>query len=361
MGLAAISLPASAFFEDLRKALLGSPYRIVHSKHAVMSRGSFYRLSWIDNDRIFFAGEPVRDVLARFDGKRFTKAGKVRFYIWDTRTNEVTTYREDVNRFGTYCYNERENWIRYPILGRDNVVMEGTLGAEKRVAVDPAELTIDSRNKRGVFFSELTCREHPYAPKESGVGSRRVLPLHSNHGILDAWGKPGDAGSIKYFSSDYHLVREFALPRRAIHPQKTYYSRYKDAYVLSGFTAPPSFSNNWGSWPANADQQVFLLSRTGVLSLGGVIPWHQGYRAALGIYFTAKGLVYATGRPVKHQGFFMVSGTRSVRLLGAEDPWALVAGGESPDGCKLAAALSMYGGNEEGGLRVLHLCDGGER
>jgi len=339
----------------------GGPYRIVHSKYAAIPRGTFYRLSWIDNDRVFFAGEPVREVLARFDGKRFTKVGKVRFYVWNTRTNEVTPYREDVDRFGTYCYNEYENWIYYPIPGENDAVMEGVLGKEQKVTINPAEHTIDGRARRGVFFSHLTCREHAYAPAESGAVGWRVLPLHDNHGILDAWGQQGDATPIRLFSSDYRLIRELALPRRAIHSRKTYYSRFRDAYVLSGFTAPPAFSNTWGSWPANADQQVFLLSRTGEFSLGGVIPWHRDYRAALGVYFTAKGLAYAGGGPVKRKGFFLVSGAGSVLLLGADGPRTLIAGGESPDGCKLAAALSMDGGNEDGGLRVIHLCNGGRR
>jgi hypothetical protein len=361
LGLAAVSLSASAFLDELIRTFQGSPYPVIHSKYAAVSRGVFYRLSWLDNDRIFFAGEPVREVLARFDGKRFTKVGKVRFYVWNTRTHEVTTYREDVDRFGTYCYNEYENWIHYPIPGENDAVMEGVLGKEQKVTINPAEYTIDGQAKRGVFFSDLTCREHPYVPKDAGVGSRRALPLHDNHGILDAWGQQGDATPIRLFSSDFRLIREFALPRRAIHSRKTYYSRLRDAYVLSGFTAPPAFSNTWGSWPTNADQQVFLLSRTGKLSLGGVIPWHRDYRPALGVYFTAKGLAYAGGGSVKQKGFFLVSGARSVPLLSADGPRTLIAGAESPDGCKLAAALSMEGGNESGGLRVIHLCDGGGR
>lgn len=361
MGFVAISLPAGAHAGDLGKIGKSTAYPIIHSKHAVVPGGTFYRLSWIDNDRVFFAGEPVREVLARFDGERFTKVGKVRFYVWNTRSNEVTTYREDVDRFGTYCYNEYENWIRYPIPGESGSVMEGRLGAEKKKAIDPAANTIDGQAKRRVFFSHLTCREHAYAPAKSGAVGWRVLPLHDDHGILDAWGQQGDATPISLFSSDYRLIREFALPRRAIHPRKTYYSRFRDAYVLSGFTAPPAFSNTWGSWPANADQQVFLLSRTGELSLGGVIPWHRDYREALGVYFTAKGLAYAGGGSVKQKGFFLVSGTRSVLLLSADGSRTLIAGAESPDGCKLAAALSMDGGKEDGGLRVIHLCDGGGR
>lgn len=361
LGLVAVPPQANAFIDTVSKWFQRTPYPIVHSKHAVVSRGPFYRLSWIDNDRIFFAGEPVEEVLARYDGKKFVGIGKVRFYVWNTRTNQVMTYREDVDSFGTYCYNEFENWIRYPIRNNRNEVMEGPFGAEKSVAINPADHTIEGRNRRRVFFSELTCREHPYAPEDSGAGSLRTLPLHNGHGVLDAWGRQDDERPIKYFSSEYQLVRELELPRRAIYPGKTYYSRYKSAYVLSGFTAPPSFSNRWGSWPEGVDQQVFLLSPTGILDRSASIPWKEGYREALSVYVTAKGLAYVSGSPPRQQGFYLVSGSKSILLLSATEPRSLVAGGESPDGCKLAVALSNYAGNKEGGLASIDLCNGGGR
>jgi hypothetical protein len=355
-GLAAVSLPASAFLDQLNEWIRGSPFPVVHSKYVAVSHGAFYRLSWLDNDRIFFAGEPIEEVLARFDGKRFVRAGKKRFYIWNTRTNEVTTYREDVDDFGTFCYNEHENWITYPVPGNKNAVMEGRFGEEKAVEINPAEHTIDGQNKRGVFFSNLTCREHPYAPKDSGVGSPRVLPLHDDHGILDAWGSSGDARPIKYFSGEYHFVRDLSLPRRAIAPSKSYYSRYKGAYVLTGFTAPPSFSNTWGSWPANVDQPVYLLSTTGKLSLGGEIPWHKGSREALAVYFSVRGIVYAGRGRARQKGFYLVVGGETIPLLTVDPRLSIDGGGESPDGCKVAVALSMYGANKAGGLKYVDLC-----
>jgi len=360
LGLVAISLPVSASLDELKKAFQTSPYAVIHSKYAAVSRGAFYRLSWIDNDRVFFAGEPIEEVLARFDGKRFVGAGKIRFYIWNTRTNEVVPYRQNVNPFGTYCYNEFENWIRYPVPGKKDAVMEGRLGEERETRRDPSEHTTEARARRHVFYQAQTCREHPYSPEGRGVGSRRVFPLFDAHGILDVWGSPNDATPIRLFSDSYEKLQEFALPRRAVVPQNIYFSRYKRAYVLTGYTAPPSFSNTWGSWPEGVNQPVYLLSERGELSLAGEIPWYEGYRAAVGVYLTQKGIVYADGT-AKRNGFYLVSGKSAITLLRAPGPKSLDAGGVSPDGCKVSAAISMYGANTSGGLKVIDLCGGNDK
>lgn len=358
LSLAAFSHPVGSFLDKPKKALQTGPYTVVHSKYAVVSRGAFHRLSWIDNDRIIFAGEPIEEVLARFDGKRFVGAGKIRFYIWDTRTNEVVTYRENVDAFGAFCYNEFENWIRYPVPGNKNAVMEGRLGEEREVVRDPAEHTTEARARRRVSYQVQSCREHPYAPEGRGVGNLRVFPLFADHGILDVWGRPNDATPLRLFSDSYEKLREFALPRRAVAPQSIYYSRYKRAYVLSGYTAPPSFSNARGSWPEGVNQPVYLLSERGNLSLAGEIPWHRDYRAAVGVYITRRGIAYADGT-AKRNGLYLVRGNSELTLLRAPGPKDLDAGGVSPDGCKLGAAISMYGANSSGGLKVIDLCAGG--
>lgn len=358
LSLVAFSHPVGAFLDDLKKAFQTAPYAVVHSKYAAVSRGAFYRLSWIDNDRIFFAGEPIEEVLARFDGKRFVGAGMIRFYIWNTRTNEIVTYRENVDGFGAFCYNEFENWIRYPVPGNKNAVMEGRLGEEQEVIRDPAKHTTEARARRRVSYQVQSCREHPYAPEGRGVGNLRVFPLFAAHGILDVWGRPNDATPIRLFSDSYEKLRDFTLPRRAVAPQNIYFSRYRRAYVLSGYTAPPSFSNARGSWPEGVNQPVYLLSEMGDLSLAGEIPWHRDYRAAVGVYITRKGIAYADGT-AKRNGFYLVGGKSALTLLRGPGPKGLDAGGVSPDGCKLSAAISMHGANKSGGLKVIDLCVGG--
>lgn len=355
LGLVANALPASPFSTRLVGKADVARHAVVHSKYVALPRGAFYRLSWIDNDRIFFAGEPIAEVLARFDGKRFIGTAKIRFYIWDTRTNEVATYREDVDPFGSYCYNEYENWIRYPVPGKKGVFMEGRLGEERETRYDPSEHTTEARARRQVFYQVQTCREHPYSPQGRGVGSRRVFPLFDAHGVLDVWGRPNDATPIRLFSNSYEKLREFELPRRAVVPQNIYFSRYRRAYVLTGYTAPPSFANTWGSWPKGVDQPVYLLSERGELSVAGEIPWHEGYRAALGVYLTRKGIVYADGTATRN-GFYLVSGRSAVTLLRAPGPKSLDAGGVSPNGCKVSVAISMYGASTAGGLKVIDLC-----
>lgn len=293
--------------------------------------------------------------MARFDGRRFVRSGKTRFYIWNTSTDEVVTYREDVDAFGTFCYNEYENWIHYPLPGKTKVVMEGKLGEEREVEINPAEHTPEGRAKRGVFYHDLSCREYPLAPKNVGA-ERWVFPLFADHGVLDVRGNQIDARPIKLFTNDYRAHIELPLPRRAIAPGKIHYSRFKTAYVMAGFTAPPSFSNNWGDWPRGIDQSVYLLSAAGHLSLAGKIPWHEGYRAALGVYITVKGIVYATGRPPENGGFFLVKDGKAIRLLKVTGPWPMEAGGVSPDGCKVAVAVSMSGANKAGGVKVINMC-----
>ena len=352
--------PAFAFIDSLRTILGGAPYHVIHSKYAAEGQGAMYRLSWLDNDRLLFVGQPIAEILVRFEKKATAKRRNLRFYIWNTRTNDVQTYKE-VGEWGRFCYDEVGNFIRYLVPGRRDALMEGEFGKEREVKIDPAEHTAEGRAARGVFFHDLTCREYPYAPKDSGVAERRVFPLHLNHGVLDVWGTQADARPIKLFTSDYRQKIEIPLPRRGIAPSKIYYSHHRGAYVLSGFTAPPSFSNNWGSWPKGVNQPVFLLSPDGKLALGGEIPWREGARAALAVYFTVKGLVYATGRPQENKGFFLVSGGKAIRLLKAVGPRSISAGGVSPDGCKLAVAISMDGANKSGGVKVIDLCGGNKR
>jgi len=358
--LLAITLAANAVSTRADTKFETAPGAVVHSKYAAVSRGGFYKLTWIDNDRLFFAGEPITEIRARFDGKRFVRAGKIRFYIWNTRTNEVTTYKEDVGPFGSFCFNEYESWIRYPIPGKKDVAMEGRFGEEREIRFDPSEHTTEARVRRQVFFQEQTCHEHPYAPEGRGVGNRRVFPLYGAHGILDVWGKPNDATPVRLFTSSYEKLREFELPRRAVVPQNIYYSKYKRAYVLTGYTAPPSFSNTWGSWPKGVNQPVYLLSEEGGLSLAGEIPWHEGYRAAVGVYLTRKGIVYADGAAGRN-GLYLVGEGGRVTLLRAPGAKSLDAGGVSPNGCKVAVAFSLVGANKYGGVKVIGLCPGGAR
>jgi hypothetical protein len=359
LGLVAIVLPSNAFLAKLDKGSGAAPYKVVHSDYAAVSRGAFYRLSWIDNDRVFFAGEPIDELRGRFDGKRFVKSGKIRFLIWDTRANEVLTYRDDVGPFGAYCYNELENWIRYPVPGKDDAVMEGKLGEEKVVEINAANQSPAGRARRGVFFHDLTCREHPYAPKNVGVSERRVFPLFLDHGVLDIWGKRTDLTPIRWFSNGYEQSVEFDLVRRAVAPEKVFYSKYLRSYVLTGYTAPPSFSNDWGSWPSGVDQPVYALSVTRQLALLGQIPWRQGFRAALAVFPTAKGLIYASGRPPKDRGVFLVNDGKAVPLLRIAGPSSIFAAGVSPDGCKVAVALSLEGADKYGGVKVIELCPRG--
>lgn len=361
LGLLPATLLASAFPTRAGTKLETAPSAVVHSKYAAVSRGRFYRLSWIDNDRLFFAGEPIAEIRARFDGKRFVRAGKTRFYVWNTRSNEVTTYKDDAGPFGSFCFNENESWIRYPIPGKKDGAMEGKFGEEREIRFDPLEHTTEARVRRQVFFQEQTCHEHPYAPEGRGVGNRRVFPLFGAHGILDVWGKPNDATPVRLFTHSYEKLREFELPRRAFVPQNIYYSKYKRAYVLTGYTAPPSFSNTWGSWPKGVNQPVYLLSEEGELSLAGEIPWREGFRASLAVFPTARGLVYATGRPPKEGGVFLVVDGKAVQLLRSGGKSRLSAAGVSPDGCKVAVALSLEGANKYGGVKVIGLCPGSAR
>jgi hypothetical protein len=239
--------------------------------------------------------------------------------------------------------------------------MEGKFGEEREIEIDPAEHTIEGRNRRGVFFDDLTCREFAYAPKDVEVGSRRVSPLLLGHGILDVWGNELDSRPIKLFSNDYKRAIEIPLSRWAVVPGRVYFSKYQNAYVLYGSTAPPTFSNPIGTWPRGVNQPIYLLSPGGRLTLGGEIPWHERFGRALIAFFTTQGLVYAGGREPNDKGFFLVRDGKAIRLLRAPGSRSLSASGVSPDGCKVAAAISVEGANKSGGVKVIDLCGGEKR
>jgi hypothetical protein len=156
-------------------------------------------------------------------------------------------------------------------------------------------------------------------------------------------------------------VVELPIPKRAANPGQISFSKLRNAYVLFGSTAPPAYSNPFGTWPRDINQPIYLLSTDGKLSLGGEIPWHEKYRAALGVYFTVKGMVYAGGIEPDDKGFFLVRDGKATLILRAFGPLAIRAGGVSPDGCKVAAAISTDGGSESGGLKLIDLCKGHKR
>lgn len=337
------------------------PYPVTHSQYAAQFQGRTYRLSWLDNDRVLFVGEPKAEVLARFGEDKRIKPGaklpKIRFYIWDTRANKAVTYKELSEPFH-FCYNEVENFIRYEVPSKKNAVMEGPFGEEREIQINPEEHTVKGRMVRGVFFNELTCREHRYAPTEiAAVG--RVVPLHLDHGVLDIWGaRADDLRPIRLISVDYRLVKELPLSRRAINPQDIYFSKYKNAYVLFGSTAPPTFSNVVGQWPKNINQPIYLLSPDGSLTIGAENPWTKNFGRALLAFFTPAGFIYTTGSH-KNQGVFLVQGNQSVKLLNTEG--AVIAGGVSPDGCNIAIAISMDAANSSGGLKNIQVCRRGKQ
>jgi hypothetical protein len=349
--------PACAFLDKLSELFGSEPYPVIHSKYAAEDQGATYRLSWLDNDRLLFVGEPIAEVSARFDKKSSAKRRNLRFYIWNTQTNQVQAYKE-VGEWGRFCYNEVDNFVRYLVPGRKDALMEGEFGTEREVKIDPAEHTPEGRAKRGVFFQDLTCREYQYASKDSGVLERWVFPLHRDHGILDVRGKQSGASSIKLFSSDYKRNVALPLVRRAIAPEKIYYSKYRKVYVLTGYTAPPSYSNNWGSWPAGVGQPVFTLSPNGVLTRAAEIPWRDEAGAALAVFLTVKGLVYVAGRPKEHRGFFLVKNGTAIPLMKVPGTRFISAAGVSPNGCKVAGAISMEVGSDTGGVKVVDLCGG---
>jgi len=347
-----VSNSSWAIFESLKGSEHSGPYPVLDSKLSLPESGGFRLLTWLDNDRLIFTGRPVAEVLADFANRTSPPPYHLRMYIWNTRTNDIQVY-VDFGGNGGFCYNELENWIRYAVPGKKNAVKEGKFGEEREVVLDPTQLSVDARKNRGVFYHPLTCKEHPYPPEGSGA-DRRVLPLYLDHGVLDVWGNQIDGRPIKLYSNDYRKVNELPLPRRAIAPNRIYFSRYKNAYVLSGFTAPPSFSNAWGNWPRGVNQAVYLLSPDGKLKLGGEIPWHEKFREALGVFFTVKGLAYATSRPPENKGLFLVRTNGVVRLLAGQ----IEAAGVSPDGCKVAAEISMENASKSGGMKVIDLCKG---
>lgn len=329
------------------------PYPVLDSRISAESRGLTYRLTWIDNDRLMFSGEPVVEVLARFETK--ARSRRLRIYIWDTRTTEVKEYAE-LGDFGRFCYNELENWIRYPVIGKPNLIKEGQLGQEIEVTINPRDQTPEARHGRGVFVHELTCKEYSFAPSDSGA-DRWVFPLYLDHGVLDVRGDQIDARPIKLYSNDYKRVIELPLPRRAVEPTQIYFSKYKNAYVLFGNSSPPSFADGARGWPKGVNQPIYLLSLDGKITPAGEIPWHEEFGRALGVFFTVKGLAYIRGRPQKSKGIFLVTGKSAVRLLAG----SMIAGGISPNGCKLAAAISLDNGNRSGGVKVIDLCRGGKQ
>lgn len=340
----------------------GSHYsrsKVLSSGYWSVSTSKFSSIYWIDNDRVIFVGGPM-------DGANFANPAMRAVRIWNTKDNSVIKYADGLGM----CYSN--GYIFYSTKAtRDELVYrEGAFGAEKeyrRVAKLPSSSSTTKKMASVDAINPLSCRG--YDPRMVAGNSWEkyhlveIVPLLDNHGFLDIVDYSARESEAR---ADMELVRWFRapttepidlpIPKRAIYRDAITYSAWNSAYVLVGVKAPPTFNNAFGRWPKDVPQPVWFLHAVE----GNVeridLPYAKWTRGMVPVISTRTGLLVARNDGTSDQGLYLATGSGYVKVIsgGAR---GIVAAGVSPDGCKVAAAVSTAFDNHEGGLKMTSVCE----
>lgn len=166
-----------------------SPFPILDSDFLVSNRNELF---WLDEDRVLFVGSHRKKPVTRDD----PPIGGFGLYIWDTRDNSVSMYREKV--FGHLCYEG--GWVHYTT-NRANPYRyaAGPFGEERETTLVTRG---DSRRFHEThFFSKTTCRFH--ARSDYGISrkdGKHVVPLGDSGNYITVEIKlRGEVGEARFF------------------------------------------------------------------------------------------------------------------------------------------------------------------
>jgi hypothetical protein len=304
-----------------------SPYPVMDSGVWADWHGIASDIYWLDNNRILF--KTVKD-----NDKRRVSSGPFNLSIWDTKTNKVTPYTENVKALSV-CY--REGFIYYTLEdeSKDQRRFAGEFGKEK-LFVPP--------NAKNARYNEMDCQfQADLAPAEKLEGPKRhdVEFLLHRHGYLDYGPRTeirnlplGKGKPILYYRNGQ--IKPVSLPITNEGTKMAEYYEFKDAYFIHELVG------GGGRWHGDSAIAWWLFpdgKATEVKIPDG--PYKQG--GSVGLYPTRKGVfvrydTFKSNKDPGEAGGYLVTGKNATRVIVGHLKGPVV----SPDGCKIAFSYHAY-------------------
>lgn len=322
--------------------------------------GPTHRLvDWIDNNRIIFVGGP-------FEGWDHNKINPTAIYTYDISSTTVTKLADGI----TYCFKPHE--IRYTLKQSADAVVVRTFkrkesNSETEVTRSRAEIEAEGQKSKALGLKPHPLQCGGYNPQELAGGNWEqyrligVFPLLDGHGYLDIFGRhpnfkepPFDTEPVRWFPSNGGTPINLPMPKRAI--SRIDYSEWNNMYVMRGWSgrAPPLYEPPAKNerWPKGVGLPVWLLRPNGVTEKQE-IPYSNWIESYNRLFPTRAGFLVTRDVNSKEAGVYLVVKSELVRLVVGSTVGVAV----SPDGCKVAVAITTDFNNRNGGLKVVNVCE----
>jgi hypothetical protein len=349
--------------DALKSKLAGKPpYPVLEPGYWVKAGPTHRLVDWIDNNRVIFVG-------GSFEHWDHNKLNPTAIYTYDIRSKAVIKLADGI----TYCFKPTE--IRYTLKQSPEVVVGRTI---KRNSPDPeidvtrtrAEIEAESQKARTRGFIDQPLYCGGFSPREMAGDNWekyqlvRIFPLLEGHGYLDLFGThpnlkepPFDTEPVRWFPPNGGAPINLPMPKRAVKGYQIEYSEWKNAYILrgSGRLPPPQYELTAKDqrWPTGKPFPVWLLNFDGSIETLE-IPYSSWIGNYGRILLSHVGFVVTRDINTREAGLYLVVRKDLVRLVAGGTVGVAV----SPDGCKVAVAITTDFNNRNGGLKVVNVCEG---
>ena len=300
-----------------------SPFPILDSDFLVSNRNELF---WLDEDRVLFVGSHKKKPLT-LDKPRIGGFG---LYIWDTRDNSVSMYREKV--YGHLCYED--GWIHYTVnRARPYRYAAGPLGKERETTLVTRD---DARQFHQThFFSKTTCRYHERSTYGiSRKDGKHVVPLgdSGNHLTVEIAFR-GEVGEARFFRSDSRTSQRMPFDFHDFVVSRIKFYEFMKSHFINPRFADRARRNEWAktdcapAWwlNANGDTKKFCIPSG---------PWYAP--ASILLSPLRVGIAIVSHRVFDKRpsagGLYFVNSSNHLKLI---DGW-VHSPATSPSGCRLA-------------------------
>ena len=357
----------AGWLDDVKASLPGGwgapPYRVVDAGYWLQTGDPHRMVNWIDQDRVIFVGGPLTE-LGRVQREGYGRY-PVHLFVWDTSKNRVEVHSKIESVHGL-CY--RGGYIRYflPVNTDEHLILKsGPFGQETETIVDRKHDTVEARKNRGMLYSELRCKEYPYA--DILIGEKRGLfPLLEGHGYLDIYADPfipdRKMEPVRWYRDRTSPPVDLPIIKLETGESLVSYIEWSSNYVIETRRARDQVHNSTGDWPKNVPRPVYLMKLDGSIKQIN-LPYINGITSNGGDFFQLRaGLAFLSrsvvpNRPGKAGVYIWTGGDAVHRALPGEPAAAAL----SPDGCKLAVAIDPrdHGGPNRYYLKMIDFCSKG--
>jgi len=337
-------------------------YPVLNTGYWVKEGPTRRLVDWIDDNRVLFVG-------GSYEGWDHNKINPTAIYVFDIHSKRISKLADG----RSYCFKPTE--IRYTLRTvPDGVVVRSI----KRNSSEPdtefirteAEIEAGSQKARARGYKNHPLYCDGYSPSElAGQNWERyhligLFPLLEGHGYLDLYGRhpntnepPFDTEPARWFPPDGGVPVDLPFPKRAIKAYLLEYSEWNNVYVLrgSGRLPPPHYevTHRDQRWPKGEPFPVWLLGPQGSVERRTIpyATWIANYGRILP---TRAGFLITRDINTRDAGLYLAGRGEPIRLVQGSTVGVTV----SPDGCKVAVAITTDFGNRDGGLKIVSVCEG---